>query len=127
MVTELICRYKELDIYSGNLMELMEIRKLLSVEAYGLGVKAAGFKKELEQKKGNRKIEFYKQQYNFLSEGVGKSVVKAEKAISTIREKEAALEGNYTGCKIILEQTNLVLSSISQDIAQLRLEYKSDS
>jgi hypothetical protein len=104
----------------------MVLRKNLSSVAFFFGKDVANLKRDLEQVKAQRKIDFYRIQEKHLDEGLGKSVVYAEKGLSTIRAEEGRLEGNYAGSKIILNQVNEVLTSINQDLSQLKAEYKAD-
>ncbi len=123
---ELIQDYNSTTIEAKHLDYLMGLRKDISVRAFLLGKEVATLKRDFEACKAQRKIDFYRIQEKHLDEGLGKSVVYAEKGLSTIRAEEGRLEGNYAGSKIILEQVNQVLSSLAQDIAQLRLEFKAD-
>ena len=123
-ITETIKDYHVTTIEAHNLNHLMNIRKTLSVQAYELGVITAKYKRTLEEVKAQRKIAFAKAKIKHLSEGVGKAEVKATEDIELLITNEANIEGKCIGCKIILEQVNEVISSIVQDISQLRLEYK---
>ncbi len=123
---ELIQDYNSTTIEAKHLDYLMGLRKDLSSIAFFFGKDVANLKRDLEQCKAQRKIDFYRIQEKHLDEGLGKSVVYAEKSIGDIRKQEGKLEGNYAGSKIILEQVNQVIQSLNQDVAQLRLEFKAD-
>ena len=125
-ITELIADYHNTDITANNMNSLMILRKDLSSIAFFFGKDVANLKRDLEQCKAQRKVDFYRIQEKHLGEGLGKSVVYAEKGLENIRLEEGRLEGNYAGSKIILNQVNEVLSSIQQDISQLKAEYKAD-
>jgi hypothetical protein len=125
-ITELIADYNHTDITALNMNYLMTLRKDLSTLAFFFGKDVANLKRDLEQCKAQRKIDFYRIQEKHLDEGLGKSVVFAEKGLAGIRKEEGRLEGNFAGSKIILTQVNEVLSSINQDISQLKAEYKAD-
>lgn len=125
-ITELISDYNQTTIITEHLDYLMNLRKEISVVAFFLGKEVANLKRDLEQAKAQRKIDFYRVQEKHLAEGLGKSVVYAEKAISNIRQAEARLEGEFAGAKIILLQANEVLTSLNQDLSQLKAEYRAD-
>ena len=126
-ITEQLATYNAMEISADNLQYLMGIRKSLSYNAYLLGLDVARSKRKLESVKAQRKIQFFKSKKLHLDEGVGKAEVFAEVKISELREEEANYDGLYYGYKIILEQSNACLSSMVQDISQLRLEYKSEA
>ena len=125
-ITELIADYNHTDITANNMNYLMTLRKDLSSIAFFFGKDVANLKRDLEQCKAQRKIDFYRIQAKHLEEGLGKSVVFAENSLAQIRKEEGRLEGNFAGSKIILTQVNECLSSIAQDISQLKAEYKAD-
>ena len=125
-LTELITDYHRTSIEAHHLNYLMTLRKEISTVAFFLGKEVSRIKIDLENCKAQRKIDFYRIQEKHLSEGLGKSVVFAEKSLSAIRKEEGKLEGEFNGNKIILSQVNEVLSSLFQDISQLKQEYKAD-
>ena len=125
-ITEFIADYNHTDITANNMNYLMRLRKDISTVAFFFSKDVAVLKRDLEQCKAQRKIDFYRMQEKHLEEGLGKSVVYAEKVLAGIRKEEGRLEGNFAGSKIILIQVNEVLSSINQDISQLKAEYKAD-
>ncbi len=125
-ITELIADYNHTDITAPNMNYLMRLRKDLSSVAFFFGKDVANLKREIEHCKAKRKIDFYRIQEKHLEEGLGKSVVYAEKGLAAIRAEEGRLEGNYAGSKIILTQVNEVLTSINQDLSQLKAEYKAE-
>ena len=118
--------YRAAETVAENLDYLMSIRKELAIEAFLFSKELAETKQLLEQAKAQRKIDFYTMQSQHLDEGLGKSVVYAEKGIRSIRAAEARLEGEYVGNKTLLIQVNEVLSSLQQDIAQIRAEYRAE-
>ena len=125
-ITELIEEYRAAETVADNLDYLMSIRKELAIEAFLFSKDIAEVKSCLEQAKAQRKIDFYTMQSQHLDEGLGKSVVYAEKGIRSVRAAEARLEGEYVGNKTLLIQVNEVLSSLQQDISQLKAEYKAE-
>ena len=125
-ITELIEEYRSADTVAENLDYLMSIRKELAIEAFLFSKELAETKQLLEQAKAQRKVDFYTMQSQHLDEGLGKSVVYAEKGVRSVRVREARLEGEYQGNKAILNQVNEVLSSLQQDISQLKAEFKAE-
>jgi len=125
-IIDLVQDYNSTTVEAKHLDYLMGLRKDISIRAFFLGKEVALLKRDFDAKKAERKISFYRVQEKHLDDGIGKSVVYAEKGIGAIRKEEARLEGNYMGSKIILEQVNQILSSIAQDISQLKAEYKAD-
>lgn len=125
-LTELIEEYRSAETVADNLDYLMSIRKELAIEAFLFSKDIAEVKSCLEQAKAQRKIDFYTMQSQHLDEGLGKSVVYAEKGIRSVRAAEARLEGEWVGKKTLLIQVNEVLSSLQQDISQLKAEYKAE-
>lgn len=126
-LTDIIKTYHATEIEAHNLMYLIGMRKELSVLAFELGVKTAQLKKLLEETKAQRKSSYAIHKLKALENStLGKAELIAEKAIEELRTNESRLDGKYIGCKIILEQTNEVISSIQQDISQLKLEYKNE-
>lgn len=125
-ITELILEYRSAETSAENLDYLMSIRKELAIEAFLFSKELAETKRQLEQAKAQRKIDFYTMQSQHLDEGLGKSVVYAEKGVGSVRMVEARYEGEYQGNKALLNQVNEVLSSLSQDISQLKAEYKAE-
>ena len=126
-ISDIIATYHATTIEAHNLMYLMGMRKELSCLGFELGVKTAQLKKLLEETKAQRKSKFAMHKLNALNGStLGKAELIAEKEIEELRTQEARLDGKYIGCKIILEQTNEVISSIQQDISQLKLEYKNE-
>ena len=126
-LTDIINTYHATSIESHNLVYLIGMRKELSVLAFELGVKTAQLKKLLEETKQQRKSTYAKEKLIALENStLGKAELIAEQKIEDIRTNEARLDGKYIGSKIILEQTNEVISSIQQDISQLKLEYKNE-
>lgn len=127
-ITDIINTYHATTIEAHNLSYLMGMRKELSIKAFELGVFTAKYKRLLEETKAQRKSLFAKKKLRFLSDStLGKAELQAESEIEEIRLNEANLDGNYIGSKIILEQCNEVISSMQQDISQLRLEYKNQA
>jgi hypothetical protein len=98
-ITELIEEYRAAETVADNLDYLMSIRKELAIEAFLFSKDIAEVKSCLEQAKAQRKIDFYTMQSQHLDEGLGKSVVYAEKGIRSVRAAEARLEGEYVGKK----------------------------
>jgi hypothetical protein len=125
-ITELIQEYRAAETVAHNLDYLMSIRKELAIEAFLFSKELAETKSLLEQAKAQRKVDFYTIQAQHLDEGLGKSVVYAEKGIVSVRVAEARYEGEYQGNKAMLNQVNEVLSSLSQDISQLKAEFKAE-
>lgn len=125
-ITELIEEYRAADTVAENLDYLMSIRKELAIEAFLFSKDIAEVKSCLEQAKAQRKIDFYTMQSQHLDEGLGKSVVYAEKGVRSVRAAEARYEGEYQGNKAMLNQVNEVLSSLQQDISQLKAEFKAE-
>ena len=125
-ITELIEEYRSADTVAENLDYLMSIRKELAIEAFLFSKELAETKQLLEQAKAQRKVDFYTMQSQHLDEGLGKSVVYAEKGVRSVRVREAQFEGEYQGNKVMLNQVNEVLSSLQQDISQLKAEFKAE-
>ena len=125
-ITELIEEYRSADTIAENLDYLMSIRKELAIEAFLFSKELAETKQLLEQAKAQRKVDFYTMQSQHLGEGLGKSVVYAEKGVRSVRVAEARYEGEYQGNKVMLNQVNEVLSSLQQDISQLKAEFKAE-
>ena len=126
-ITDIIATYHATTIEAHNLAYLMGMRKELSVYAFELGISTAKYKRLLEETKAQRKSSYARHKLKFLNGStLGKAELQAESEIEEIRMNEARFDGNYIGSKIILEQCNEVISSMQQDISQLKLEYKNE-
>ena len=127
-ITDIINTYHATTIEAHNLAYLMGMRKELAIKAFELGKEVSNYKYHKEVTTAQRKTKFaQKKLYYLQSSNLGKSELLAEEQIEDIRLKEAKYDGLYMGCKIVLEQTNEVISSIMQDVSQLRLEYKNQA
>jgi len=122
-LTHLIANYKNTSITAENLNDLMNLRKQISCKGYELGVEVARNKRSLEKAIYERKTNFYKFKKDYLGDGVTKAETLAESEIVEYRKNEQVHQGIYDFGKIILHQVNEVLSSLQQDISQLKAEY----
>lgn len=124
-ITDIIDTYHATEIEAHNFAYLMGMRKELSIKAFKLGKEVANYKFHKENNTARRKSKFAKQKLIHLKGStLGKSELEAEADIEELRLKEAKYDGLYMGGKIVLEQTNEVISSLQQDISTLKLEYK---
>jgi len=118
----LIQKYNETPLEATYLSVLMDIRQSLVSLSFELGLEVAKYKREFDRCNYRRKINFFQLKNDNLSEGVTKAETLAEVQIKDLRESEKEYESLYTGCKIILNQVNEVLSSLQQDISILKAE-----
>ena len=126
-ITDIINTYHATTIEAHNLAYLMGMRKELSIKAFELGKVVSNYKYHKEVTTAQRKSLYAKKKLYYLSGAtLGKAELLAEEQIEEIRLKEAKYDGLYTGCRIVLEQTSEVITSILQDISVLRLEMKSE-
>lgn len=121
-IATIISHYKETPLEATYLSQLMSLRQELVSLGFELGLEVAKYKREFDRANFKRKINFFQLKNDNLSEGVTKAETLAEVKIKQERENEKEYESLYTGCKIILNQVNEVLSSMQQDISILKAE-----
>lgn len=126
-ITDIIETYHNTTIEASNLVYLMGMRKELAIKAFKLGKEVANYKFHKENHTARRKSKFASKKLYYLKDStLGKAELLAEEQIEDLRLNEAKYDGLYMGGKIVLEQVNEVISSLQQDLSQLKLEYKNE-
>ncbi len=126
-ITDIINWYKNQPQHNNDIDGLLFNRKELSCEVFSYTSYAKEFKSNFDKYYYLRRVQFEKEKIRLLKESKGVSKAEAQ-ALINIEEtykNEKSYESAYTSAKMIIQQANKVLDSMSQEISFLKKEKES--
>lgn len=126
-ITDIINWYKDQPEHNNDIDGLLYKRKQLSCEVFNFTSNVKGLKSNFDKYYYLRRVNFEKEKIKLFKEikGVSKAESQALINIEETYRLEKSYESAYTSAKLLINQANKVLESMSQEISFLKKEKES--